>query len=111
MIQRREMLIRTAASSLCAMSCTKLIAQEQPRNPLIVFAKHVQSLPAEELGRRLKRVGANGIEATLRNGGQIEPGNLSQELTGLVETLAKQDQRIWIAASDITTLTRWPKSM
>ncbi len=74
-------------------------------NPIAVFAKHSQFLEFEELGRRLKSIGVQGIEATLRPGGQIEPDRLSDELSGLCEALAKHDQRVVIAASHINEVS------
>lgn len=70
-------------------------------NPIVVFAKHVQGLSFDELGRRLKSIQVQGVEATLRRGGQIAPNALQDSLGGYVDALAKYDQRIVIAASDV----------
>jgi sugar phosphate isomerase/epimerase len=73
-------------------------------NPIAVFAKHVQPLEFDELGQRLKSIGVQGIEATLRRGGQIEPSQLDLKLGSLVDALSKHDQKVIIAASDVNVL-------
>jgi hypothetical protein len=69
--------------------------------PIVVFAKHVQGMSFDELGRRLKSINVQGVEATLRRGGQIVPNALKDSLGSYVDALAKHDQRILIAASDV----------
>ncbi len=70
-------------------------------HPIIVFAKPLEHFGFDELGKRLKSIGVRGIEATLRKGGQISPADFQTELPQLIEALAKHDQRVIIAASDI----------
>ncbi len=83
----------------------KLDSQSLSRNaaehPLIVFAKPLEHFEFDELGKRLRSIGVQGIEATLRKGGQISPPNFEKELGKLTEALAKYDQRVIVAASDI----------
>ncbi len=69
--------------------------------PLIIFAKPLQHLEFAELGKRLRSLGVQGIEATLRAGGQVTPENFERDLPKLVEALAKYDQRVVIASSDL----------
>ncbi len=108
---RRNFLSATGVSAVATLSAKSLLlglqrasateTSDSAMHPIAVFAKHVQSLSSDELGRRLKDIGVQGIEATLRKGGKIDPANLSQELEGLCEALAKNDQKILIAASDV----------
>lgn len=85
-----------------ALSMQPAFARRGPiDNPIVIFAKHVQSMDFDTLGSRLKAIGVHGIEATLRKGGQIEPENLAAQLGRLCAALARHDQRVVIAASDI----------
>lgn len=107
---RRRFLASCAAAS-AALAPLSLSGQDnQPGttaddHPLIIFAKPLQHLSFGELGKRLKSIGVQGIEATLRKGGQIEPEQLPQRLGELVESLAEHDQRVIIAASDINSVS------
>ena len=74
---------------------------EVTSHPVAVFAKPLQTLPIEELAKRLQAIGVQGLEATLRRGGQIEPEKLTAELPRFCETLAKHEQFVIIATSDV----------
>jgi len=105
MLDRREILaagIATTVSTWLASGTRLLAAQaESHSHSISVFAKPLQSLPVEELARRLKAIDVQGLEATLRKGGQIEPHKLAEELPRFCETLARHDQRVIIATSDV----------
>jgi sugar phosphate isomerase/epimerase len=68
------------------------------------FVKFVQSLSYDELAEKIAELGFDGIEATIRNGGQIEPNNAVDELPKLVEALKKHDVEITIMASSINSV-------
>jgi sugar phosphate isomerase/epimerase len=105
MFDRRQILatgIATTVSGWLADGSRLLAAQAEPHShPIAVFTKPLQSMPVEELAKRLKEIGVQGLEATLRKGGQIEPEALAAELPRFCETLAKYDQRVIIATSDV----------
>jgi sugar phosphate isomerase/epimerase len=106
MLDRREIIaagIATAVSS-CLASGRLLASQAESLHPIAVFAKPLQSLQVEELAKRLKTIGVQGLEATLRKGGQIEPEKLAAELPRFCEVLAKHDQRVIIATSDVNNV-------
>ena len=92
-------------SCLAALSCRRAqaaaFAPNDNPHPIAVFTKPLLSLPVNELARRLKAVGVQGLEATLRSGGQIEPEKLADELPRFCEILAKHEQRVIIATSDV----------
>ncbi|MEM8734938.1 MAG: TIM barrel protein [Planctomycetota bacterium] len=69
--------------------------------PICVFTKHVQRLSFDELAKRLQSIGVQGVEATLRKGGQIAPQALRDQLPRYVDALSKYQQSILIAASDV----------
>jgi sugar phosphate isomerase/epimerase len=98
---RRYFLATSGAAGIASACAARGVSADSEQNPIAVFAKHVQALSFDELGRRLNSIGVQGIEATLRRGGQIAPENLASELPRLCEALAKHDQRVIIAASDI----------
>ncbi|MCR9297026.1 MAG: sugar phosphate isomerase/epimerase [bacterium] len=100
-VHRRSFLTATAAMAATANMPLRASAKPEAANPIAVFTKHVQSLSFDELGKRLNSIGVQGIEATLRPGGQIEPGELEQKLGGLCEALGKHGQQVLIAASNV----------
>jgi sugar phosphate isomerase/epimerase len=105
MLNRREILAAGLVTSLSScLTSTRRISAVQPDpnvHPIAVFAKPLQTLPTDELGKRLKSIGVQGLEATLRKGGQIEPDKFAVELPQFCETLAKHGQRVIIATSDV----------
>lgn len=80
-------------------------AHDPSQHPIIIFAKPLEHFDFDVLGQRLQSIGVQGIEATLRDGGQIAPAEFAKQLPRLTEILAKYDQRIIIAASDINQAT------
>ncbi len=74
------------------------VASEQP---ICCFAKPLQHLPFDELADRVAEMGFQGIEATVRKGGQVEPSRVAEDLPRLVEALQKRDLEITIMASDV----------
>ncbi len=69
--------------------------------PVITFGKHLQWLSYEEVAAFLEEQDLDGIEATVRRGGQVEPENVERDLPRLVEALEKRDRRAVVMASDI----------
>jgi len=85
-LSRREFITRTLAASstaaLCGASALTGIAQEQRSLPIVVFSKVYQEL---ELGfdaaaALTAEAGLNGIDCTVRPGGEILPENAAREL-------------------------------
>ena len=64
-------------------------AAPQPANKICAFVKFVQTLSYDELAERIAELGFDGIEATIRTKGQIEPERAADELPALVEALRK----------------------
>jgi sugar phosphate isomerase/epimerase len=114
MTHRRTFLKRASAlvaASYCTISRTDSLAASlaervnQREHPIAVFAKPLQSLSTEELAKRLQSIGVQGLEATLRKGGQIEPEQFGEKLPQFCQTLAKYDQQVLIASSDINAVS------
>jgi len=78
-------------------------ADSKPANiPIAFFEKPLQSLSADELAERLAEIGFDGVEATVRKGGRIEPEKAKDELPALVTTLKKHKLEILVMASSIS---------
>ena len=101
-MKRRTFVTTCAAIGASQLKLAEVHAQNKTADPPIaVFAKPLQSMTFEELGRRLSVIGVQCIEATLRKGGQLEPEQFATELPRLCDALARHDQRVIIAASAI----------
>ncbi len=106
MTDRRDFLNKAfAATCIASLAHRPVYSRERSieneAHPIAVFAKPLQGMAIDELGRRLKSIGVQGLEATLRKGGQIEPENLDEQLPKFCEALAKHDQLVIIATSDV----------
>ncbi|MFT5467418.1 MAG: sugar phosphate isomerase/epimerase [Verrucomicrobiales bacterium] len=101
---RRTFLKRSVAAAVTAASGLKLgLSADNPEttNPIACFEKPLQSLSAAELADLLAEIGFDGIEATVRKGGRIEPEKAADELPGLVSALKKTDLEILVMATSI----------
>jgi sugar phosphate isomerase/epimerase len=73
----------------------------RPRRPMCAFVKFLQSLSYEQLAATIAELGFDGIEATVRRGGQIEPEHAEDELPKLVEALKLHGLEITVMATDV----------
>jgi sugar phosphate isomerase/epimerase len=71
------------------------------RNPICAFIKFVQSLSYDQLADAMAEIGFDGIEATVRRGGKIEPPQAVDELPKLVDALAKRNLKITMITTDV----------
>lgn len=103
MIDRRHFLIASASASASVLAGgNHAFAADSPSgNPICVFTKPFQSLSYDELADRIAELGFDGIEATIREGGHIEPHQVAEELPKMVEALAKRGLRITVMTSSI----------
>jgi sugar phosphate isomerase/epimerase len=99
MTNRREFLIAASAAA-----ASPLLAQTDsvaPKQKISVFTKPFNSLSFDELADRIAEIGFDGIEATIRKGGNIESSAVEDKLPELVEALGKRNLEITIMTSDI----------
>jgi len=89
------------AASAVALAPTRSAAEPTSSNEVCAFVKFIQKLSYEELAKEMAAMGFDGIEATIRNGGQIEPAAAPDELPKLVEALQQQDLEVTIMASSV----------
>lgn len=77
---------------------------ESAWGPLCVFAKPLQMLSFPELADLLVDQVWDGIEATVRKGGQVDPAQVDQQLPKLVDALATKEKQVVMFASDINSV-------
>lgn len=69
--------------------------------PIAVFEKCFEGLNYAELADAINQIGADGVEATIRPRGHIEPAVAADEVPKMAEALAAHGKRIVIAATGI----------
>lgn len=106
----RRQFLKMAAALGAITSLNGLPAAETPaanlsgRWPICLFVKFLQTLSNSELAAQVAEMGFQGIEATVRPGGQILPEKAAEELPKLVEALRKHNLEITIMASGINRI-------
>lgn len=102
---------------LCASAAFGAGSLLWPRNPTVsanqsdhaapeicIFVKFLQSMSFRDLASALSSLEVSGIEATVRNGGQILPPQAEEKLPELVDALKKENLRVTIMASSINSV-------
>ena len=74
-------------------------AQRTPR--ICAFTKFLQDLSYDELAATIKRLGFNGVEATVRKSGHVLPERVEDDLPKMVEALRNHDVEIVAMATDV----------
>jgi sugar phosphate isomerase/epimerase len=107
MNHNRRKFIRSAAlaaGAVCAFQVTSTQAAKGLANPIAFFEKPLQSLSFDELADFLARIGFDGVEATVRKGGHIEPENAAKQLPQMAEALKRRNLEILVMASSINSV-------
>lgn len=101
-------LTRRTFSALTALCAGQAFCQtvDEPQTtkdtwPIAIFQKVFEGLSYQELAQAISQIGADGIEATIRKGGYIQPAKAADEVPKLVEALKAQGKRIVIAATSV----------
>ena len=89
-----------STSTIAALVPT-LLAKQRRKNPFCVFTKPLQMLSYDELADLIAELGFDGIEGTIRPGGQITPEQVPDELPKLMAALEKRSLEMTIMASGI----------
>ncbi|WP_186776447.1 sugar phosphate isomerase/epimerase family protein [Rubripirellula reticaptiva] len=113
----RRNFIATSGCAACASAIGSLVAgplvlppaaaqdpseSSAARKPRIgVFTKPLNSLSFDELADSMAEAGFDGIEAPVREGGNVEPESVEEDLPRLVEALGKRDLTVMVLTSDI----------
>ncbi len=97
-----------AAGSLATAMTTSFLPNQvaqafQPKKQLTLcaFAKFLQSLTYDQLADEIAELGLDGIEATVRKGGQVLPERVEEDLPKLNEALERRGLKIHVMASDV----------
>jgi sugar phosphate isomerase/epimerase len=99
----RRMFCTSLGSAVCGgLTASALFAQEKSVSwPMAIFEKVFEGLNYQELAEAVEQTGADGIEATIRKGGHIEPQSAADEVPKMSEALLARGKRIIIAATSI----------
>ena len=73
--------------------------------PLMIFEKVLQNLPPRALADALVEIGADGVEVAVRPGGRIAPVEARQRIPEIVKALSRQDKKLLVATTNITSVT------
>lgn len=92
-----------ATSGVAALSGKSLFARVNtaPRFKVGGFTKPFQELDFDQTADVVAKIGWDGIECPVRNGGQILPEKVEDDLPRLVEALKKRDLSVFSIATDI----------
>jgi sugar phosphate isomerase/epimerase len=103
LLPRREFLRGCAAlgTAFAAGLPVRAVQRTSGRNPICAFIKFIQSLSYDDLADSMAEMGFDGIEATVRRGGYIEPPRAVDELPKLAEALAKRNLKITMITTDV----------
>jgi sugar phosphate isomerase/epimerase len=103
LIPRRDFLRDSLAlgAALMTGSAARAALLASGGNQICAFIKFVQSLSYDQLADAIADIGFDGIEATVRKGGKIEPGKAVDELPKLVDALAKRNLKITMITTDV----------
>jgi len=108
-LSRREFIARTLASSsaatLCGGTALPVLADGTSDLPIVVFSKVYQELKLnfDESAAMTAESGLDGIDCTLRPGGEILPENATRELPLYAEALRKRGLRLPLLTTAITS--------
>lgn len=108
-LNRRSLLAVSAASATIALSAKTMAVlpivlketAKKPRPKICIFAKPIQDLSYEQTADLLAKYPVDGLEATVRSGGQVDPAKVDEQLPRLHEALAKRSRDFIILATNI----------
>jgi sugar phosphate isomerase/epimerase len=102
-IQRRDFLRDSLAvgAALAVGSTARAAFLASGGNEICAFIKFVQALSYDQLADAIADIGFDGIEATVRRGGKIEPDKAADELPKLVDALAKRNLKVTMITTDV----------
>jgi len=108
-MDRRRFIVHASSLAAAAPVCvgwdaTTFAAEPKPTDyPIAIFGKVFQEHSFDQLAEVLEITNADGVEATIRAGGHIDPskGDYGSQLEKMVAALAKRSKRLLIAATDI----------
>ena len=103
MIDRRNFLTLAASVAMAAQARSSK-AKTKVEWPIAIFEKVFEGLTYVELAKALEEIGADGVEATIRPGGHIDPAVATAEIPKMQQALGDRGKRIIIAATHIRSV-------
>ena len=88
------------AAAMPSIASARTVLQDKPYE-FCTFIKFLQDLSYEELAQKLKEVGFDGAEVTVRKKGYIAPETAEDELPKLADVFQKHDLKINMLTTDI----------
>lgn len=98
---RRSFLATTALAGVSLATKTVPAQDRNPNNRFCAFVKFLQELSPEKLAETIARLGFDGIEATVRNQGQVLPHQVEDDLPPLVEALRQRNLEITVMTTNV----------
>jgi sugar phosphate isomerase/epimerase len=68
---------------------------------LMMFVKHLQSLPIEESAAAMKELGFEGMDLTVRPSGVVRPANVRDELPRVVRVIESHGLKVPLLTTDV----------
>jgi len=68
---------------------------------LMMFVKHVQSLPIEQAAAEMRKLGLAGMDLTVRPSGVVKPQNVRDELPRVVRVIESHGLVVPLITTDI----------
>lgn len=96
---RRAFLAGVAAASCGAPALA--VGTSDKRFRFCAFVKFLQTLSNDQLASTIAEMGYDGIEATVRDNGQVLPERVEEDLPKLVQALQKHNLEITVMASSV----------
>jgi len=93
------------ASSVLALSASRLISQDKTMLKLGVFSKHLQWLNFEDTADAVAEIGWDGIECPVRPGGHVLPERVEDDLPKMVEALRKRNLEMLLMTTAIQNVS------
>lgn len=102
-MNRRQFTAASLAAAAATVLPVRSHAADAPQRGLryAAFIKYLHALSYDELAEAIAAAGFDGIEATIRAKGYIEPENAAAELPKLQKALAGRDLELTILTTDI----------
>src|SRR5205809_7737878 len=72
---------------------------------LMMFSKHLQSLPLARTAQVVRELGFDGLDLTVRSGGYIEPAAVRREMPEAIKILADAGLELPLLTTAITNAT------
>ena len=101
-MKRSQFIAQTGFASIGARLSAGKPSKVEPW-PIAVFEKPIQNLDYDRMGEELAKMGVQGIEATIRKGGHIEPKDAEAEVPKMVKSLGKNGQKALIATCNVNS--------